>query len=129
MRELERVMLLRVVDSKWMDHIDDMDQMRQGIQLRAYGQRDPIVEYKFMSYDMFDELNHNIQLDTIKALFNIRMQVAPPEREQVAKATFTNKDDSAVSTPKKRKEPKVGRNEPCPCGSGKKYKDCCGKNA
>jgi preprotein translocase subunit SecA len=129
MRELERVMLLRVVDSKWMDHIDDMDQMRQGIQLRAYGQRDPIVEYKFMSYDMFDELNHNIQLDTIKALFNIRMQVAPPEREQVAKATFTNKDDSAVSTPKKRKEPKVGRNELCPCGSGKKYKDCCGKNA
>jgi preprotein translocase subunit SecA len=129
MRELERVMLLRVVDSKWMDHIDDMDQMRQGIQLRAYGQRDPIVEYKFMSYDMFDELNHNIQLDTIKALFNIRMQVAPPEREQVAKPTFTNKDDSAVSTPKKRKEPKVGRNELCPCGSGKKYKDCCGKNA
>ena len=129
MRELERVILLRVVDTKWMDHIDDMDQMRQGIQLRAYGQRDPIVEFKFISYDMFDELNTNIQLDTIRSLFNIRLQVAPPEREQVAKATFTNKDDSASSAPKRRKEPKIGRNEPCPCGSGKKYKDCCGRNA
>ena len=128
MRELERVILLRVVDTKWMDHIDDMDQMRQGIQLRAYGQRDPIVEFKFISYDMFDELNTNIQLDTIRSLFNIRLQVAPPEREQVAKATFTNKDDSASSGPKRRKEPKIGRNEPCPCGSGKKYKDCCGRN-
>ena len=128
MRELERVILLKVVDSKWMDHIDDMDQMRQGIQLRAYGQRDPIVEYKFISYDMFDELNKNIQLDTIKALFNIRFQAAPPEREQVAKPTATNKDDSASSAPKTRKQPKVGRNDPCPCGSGLKYKNCCGKN-
>ena len=129
MRELERVILLRVVDSKWMDHIDDMDQMRQGIRLRAYGQRDPIVEYKFLSYDMFDELNANIQLDTIRSLFNIRIQAAPPEREQVAKPTATNKDDSASSAPKRRKEPKIGRNDPCPCGSGRKYKDCCGKNA
>ena len=127
-RELERVILLKVVDSKWMDHIDDMDQMRQGIQLRAYGQRDPIVEYKFISYDMFDELNRNIQIDTLKALFNIRFQAAPPEREQVAKPTATNKDDSASSGPKTRKQPKVGRNDPCPCGSGLKYKNCCGKN-
>ena len=129
MRELERVILLRVVDSKWMDHIDDMDQMRQGIRLRAYGQRDPIVEYKFLSYDMFDELNTNIQLDTIRSLFNIRIQAAPPEREQVAKPTSTNKDDSSSSGPKRRKQPKIGRNDPCPCGSGRKYKDCCGKNA
>ena len=129
LREIERVILLKVVDSKWTEHIDDMDQMRQGIQLRAYGQRDPVVEFKFLSYDMFDELNTNIQLDTIKALFNIRIQAAPPEREQVAKATFTNRDESASSGPKVRKQPKIGRNAPCPCGSGKKYKDCCGKNA
>jgi len=126
-RELERVILLRVVDQKWMDHIDDMDQMRQGINLRAYGQRDPIVEYKFVSYDMFDELSANIQSETIRGLFHVRMAVQP-EREQVIKVTFTNKDESSVKTPKKRKEPKVGRNDLCPCGSGLKYKQCCGKD-
>ncbi len=129
MRELERVILLRVVDAKWMDHIDDMDQLRQGIRLRAYGQRDPIVEFKFIAGEMWDELNLNIQLETVRSLFNVRMQVAPPEREQVAKPTATNRDDSASSGPKVRKEPKIGRNAPCPCGSGKKYKDCCGRNA
>jgi len=126
-RELERVILLRVVDQKWMDHIDDMDQMRQGINLRAYGQRDPIVEYKFVSYDMFDELSANIQSETIRGLFHVRMALQP-EREQVIKVTFTNKDESSVKTPKKRKEPKVGRNDLCPCGSGLKYKQCCGKD-
>ncbi|MBR1445185.1 MAG: preprotein translocase subunit SecA, partial [Firmicutes bacterium] len=126
LRELERVILLRVVDSKWMDHIDDMDQMRQGISLRAYAQKDPIVEYKFVSYDMFDELSENIQKDTVRSLFSLRAAVQM-EREQVAKVTSTNKDDSVANTPKKRKEPKVGRNDPCPCGSGKKYKNCCGK--
>lgn len=128
-REIERVILLRVVDQKWMDHLDDMDQMRQGISLRAYAQRDPLVEYKFVSFDMFDELSANIQNDTIKGLFNVRM-ATQPEREQVVQVTFTNKDDSsAPAAPKTRKEPKVGRNDPCPCGSGKKYKQCCGREA
>lgn len=127
MRKFERFIMLRVVDQKWMDHIDDMDQMRQGISLRAYAQRDPLVEYKFISYDMFDELSANIQNETIRGLFNTRL-IRIPEIEQVVEVTFTNKDDSAASTPKKRKEPKVGRNDPCPCGSGKKYKQCCGKN-
>lgn len=128
LRELERVILLRVVDQKWVDHLDDMDQMRQGISLRALAQRDPIVEYKFLSYDMFDELNENIKRDTVKALFNIRKIETTMEREEVEKEVFTNKDTSMVSGPKKRKEAKVGRNEPCPCGSGKKYKQCCGQN-
>lgn len=127
-REVERVILLRVVDQKWTDHIDEMDQMRQGISLRAYAQRDPLVEYKFVSYDMFDELSKNIQIDTIRGLFNVRI-VTQPEREQVAKPVSTNLDATIVSGPKKRKEPKVGRNDPCPCGSGKKYKQCCGKDA
>ena len=126
-REVERVILLRVVDSKWMDHIDDMDQMRQGISLRSYGQRDPLVEYKFLSFDMFEEMSNNIQIETVRGLFHVRPAVQV-EREQVAKPTITNRDESGVSTPKKRKEPKVGRNDPCPCGSGKKYKNCCGRN-
>lgn len=126
-REIERVILLRVVDQKWMDHIDDMDQMRQGIMLRAYAQRDPLIEYKFVSYDMFDELSANIQTETIRGLFNVRIAVQP-EREQVAKPISTNMDASIVTGPKKRKEPKVGRNDLCPCGSGKKYKQCCGKD-
>ena len=129
MRELERVVTLRVVDTKWMAHIDDMDQMRQGIMLRALAQRDPLIEYQFVSYDMFEELSNNIQNDIVKTLFHIRI-VTPEqslEREQVAKPTSTNKDESAGGNTKVRKEPKVGRNDPCPCGSGKKYKQCCGR--
>ena len=125
MRELERIILLRVVDQKWMDHIDDMDQMRQGVGLRAYAQKDPLVEYKTLSFDMFDELSYNIQTETVRGLFNVRIAVQP-EREQVAKEMFTNKDDSLTKEPKRRKEAKVGRNDQCPCGSGKKYKQCCG---
>jgi len=126
MREIERVIMLRVIDQKWMDHIDDMDQMRQGISLRAYAQRDPLLEYKFISYDMFEELSQNIQTDTIKALFRVRVAVQP-ERQRVAKEMFTNKDESATKAPIKRKEAKVGRNDPCSCGSGQKYKHCCGR--
>lgn len=128
MREIERVIMLRVIDQKWMDHIDDMDQMRQGIGLRAYGQRDPLVEYKFIGFDMFEEMTQNIQTDTVRALYNVRV-AHEPEREQVAQPTSTNKDDSSVKQPVKRKEDKIGRNDPCPCGSGKKYKYCHGKNA
>lgn len=129
MRELERVVTLKVVDTKWMAHIDDMDQMRQGIMLRALAQRDPLIEYQFVSYDMFEELSNNIQNDIVKTLFHIRI-VTPEqslEREQVAQPTSTNKDESAGGTTRVRKEPKVGRNDPCPCGSGKKYKQCCGR--
>ncbi|MDO4300821.1 MAG: preprotein translocase subunit SecA [Clostridia bacterium] len=129
MRELERVVTLKVVDTKWMAHIDDMDQMRQGIMLRALAQRDPLLEYQFVSYDMFEELSNNIQNDIVKTLFHIRI-VAPEqgvEREQVAQPTSTNKDESAGGNTKVRKEPKIGRNDPCPCGSGKKYKQCCGR--
>ena len=129
MRELERVITLRVVDTKWMAHIDDMDQMRQGIMLRALAQRDPLIEYQFVSYDMFEELSNNIQNDIVKTLFHI--QIVTPEqsleREQVAQPTSTNMDESAGGNTKVRKEPKVGRNDPCPCGSGKKYKQCCGR--
>ena len=129
MRELERVITLKVVDTKWMAHIDDMDQMRQGIMLRALAQRDPLIEYQFVSYDMFEELSNNIQNDIVKTLFHI--QIVTPEqsleREQVAQPTSTNMDESAGGNTKVRKEPKVGRNDPCPCGSGKKYKQCCGR--
>lgn len=128
MRELERVILLRVIDQKWMDHIDDMDQMRQGIGLHAYAQRDPLIEYKFTAYDMFEELSNHIQEDTLKMLYRVRIQTEV-KREEVQQPMFTNKDDSAVKQPKKRAEEKVGRNDPCPCGSGKKYKQCCGRNA
>jgi len=128
MREIERVVLLRVIDQRWMDHIDDMDQMRQGVGLRAYAQKDPLVEYKFLSYDMFDELGNNIQLGTVRGLFNVRPAVQI-ERVQVAKDMSTNMDTSMVKEPKKRKEAKVGRNDPCPCGSGKKYKMCHGMAA
>jgi len=128
MREVERIIMLRVIDQKWTDHIDDMDQMRQGISLRAYAQRDPVIEYKFLSFDMFEELSHNIQNDTIKSLFNVRVAMEPQKREQVSKEMFTNADISQKSAPKKRSTKKVGRNDPCPCGSGKKYKQCCGRN-
>jgi len=129
MREIERVILLRVIDQKWMDHIDNMDQMRQGIGLRAYGQRDPLVEYQFAGYDMFEEMSANIQEDTVRALYHVKIAYKP-ERERVAEPTSTNRgEESSVKTPYKRKEEKVGRNDPCPCGSGKKYKHCCGRNA
>ena len=127
-RELERVILLKVIDRKWMDHIDDMDQLRQGIGLQAYGQRDPLVEYKMSGYDMFEEMINSIQEDTVRLLFHVRVE-QKVEREQVAKVTGTNKDDTGVREPKKRAEKKVYPNDPCPCGSGKKYKQCCGRFA
>lgn len=126
LREVERVILLKVIDAKWMEHIDDMDQLRQGIGLQAYGQRDPLVEYKMTGYDMFGQMTAAIARDTVRMLFNIRIE-QKVEREQVAKVTGTNKDDSAVRAPKKREEKKVYPNDPCPCGSGKKYKQCCGR--
>ncbi len=125
-REVERVFLLKVIDARWMAHIDDMDQLRQGIGLQAYGQRDPIVEYKMVGYEMFGEMTRGITEDTIGMLFHVRIE-RKVEREQVAKVTGTNKDDSAVKEPKKRTEKKVYPNDPCPCGSGKKYKQCCGR--
>ncbi len=127
-RELERVILLKVIDRKWMDHIDDMEQLRQGIGLQAYGQRDPLVEYKMSGYDMFDEMTQNIREETIRLLFHVKVE-QKVEREQVAKVTGTNKDDSAAKTPTKRSNTKVYPNDPCPCGSGKKYKQCCGRKA
>ena len=127
-RELERVILLKVIDRKWMDHIDDMEQLRQGIGLQAYGQRDPLVEYKMSGYDMFDEMTQNIREETIRLLFHVKVE-QKVEREQVAKVTGTNKDDSAAKTPTKRSNAKVYPNDPCPCGSGKKYKQCCGRKA
>ncbi len=127
-RELERVILLKVIDRKWMDHIDDMDQLREGIGLQAYGQRDPKVEYKMAAYEMFDAMTASIQQDTLRLLYHVRVE-QKVEREQVAKVTGTNKDDSGPRKPKKRKEIKVYPNDPCPCGSGKKYKQCCGRKS
>ncbi len=125
-RELERVILLKVIDQKWMDHIDDMDQLRQGIGLQAYGQRDPKVEYKMAAYDMFNEMIASIQQDTVRLLYHVRIE-QKVEREQVAKVTGTNKDDSVMKKPAQRAEKKIYPNDPCPCGSGKKYKQCCGR--
>ncbi len=125
-REIERVILLKVIDRKWMDHIDDMDQLRQGIGLQAYGQRDPLVEYKLSGYEMFDEMTKNIKEDTVRLLFHVHIQ-EKVEREQVAKVTGTNKDDSVAKAPVKKMEAKVYPNDPCPCGSGKKYKNCHGR--
>ncbi|MDE7367554.1 MAG: preprotein translocase subunit SecA [Lachnospiraceae bacterium] len=125
-RELERVILLKVIDRKWMDHIDDMAQLRQGIGLQAYGQKDPVIEYKYAGYDMFQEMTNAIKEDTARLLLHVRVE-QKIEREQVAKATGTNKDDTATKGPVKRKEAKIGRNDPCPCGSGLKYKMCCGR--
>ena len=122
-RELERVVLLKVIDRKWMDHIDDMDQLRQGIGLQSYGQKDPLVEYKMAGFDMFDDMTASIQEDTIRLLYHVKIE-EKVEREQVAKVTGTNKDDSATNTPKKRTSEKIYPNDPCPCGSGKKYKGC-----
>ena len=125
-RELERVVLLKIIDRKWMDHIDDMEQLRQGIGLQAYGQRDPYVEYKMAGYDMFNAMMANIREDTVKLLLHARIE-QPAEREQVAKVTGTNKDETAAKAPKRRPDAKVYPNDPCPCGSGKKYKQCCGR--
>ena len=127
-RELERVVLLKVIDRKWMDHIDDMEQLRQGVGLQAYGQRDPLVEYKMSGYEMFDEMTQNIREETVRLLFHIKIE-QKVEREQQAKITGTNKDDSLSKGPVKRENAKVYPNDPCPCGSGKKYKNCCGRKA
>jgi preprotein translocase subunit SecA len=125
LREVERVVLLRVIDRKWMDHIDDMDQLRKGIGLQAYGQRDPKTEYKFSGFEMFDSMINSITEDTVKALMHVRIE-QKVEREEVAKVTGTNRDDSAPKAPVKRSTKKVQPNDLCPCGSGKKYKHCCG---
>ena len=128
MREAERVVLLKTIDRKWMDHIDDMDQLRQGIGLQAYAQRDPLNEYKMAGYDMFNEMMASIREDTVKMMFRVKVE-KPEEREQVAKVTGTNKDDSGVKAPVRRNAPKILPNDPCPCGSGKKYQQCCGRFA
>ncbi len=125
-RELERIAILKVIDSHWMNHIDDMEQLREGIGLVAYGQRDPRIEYKMAAYDMFNEMSDSIQADTIRIMYNVRNE-QKVEREQVAKATGTNKDDSGPRKPVERKEKKIYPNDPCPCGSGKKYKQCHGR--
>ena len=125
-RELERVILLKVIDRKWMSHIDDMEQIRQGAGLQVYAQRDPLIEYKLTGYSMFDEMTQNIKDDTVRLLMHVRVE-EKIEREQVAKVTGTNKDDSVAKAPVKRAEAKVYPNDPCPCGSGKKYKQCCGR--
>ena len=125
-RELERVVLLKVIDEKWMNHIDDMEQLRQGIGLQAYGQRDPKIEYKMIAYDMFNEMTGGIQQDTIRLMYHVRIQ-EPVEREQVAQVTGTNRDDGGTKKTKQRKDKKIYPNDPCPCGSGLKYKQCCGR--
>ena len=126
LRELERVILLKAIDQRWMGHIDDMDHLRQGIGLQAYGQRDPKVEYKMAAYDMFDSMTSAIQEDTLRLLYHVKIE-QKVEREEVAKVTGTNKDDSGPKKPKQRADAKVYPNDPCPCGSGKKYKQCCGR--
>ena len=127
MREIERVILLKTIDRKWTDHIDDMDNLRQGIGLRSLGQRDPVVEYKFAGYDMFNEMTAAIREETVRLLYRIKVE-QKIEREEVNKVTGTNKDDTASKGPVKKAK-KIGRNDLCPCGSGLKYKNCCGKNA
>jgi preprotein translocase subunit SecA len=126
MREIERVVLLKVIDKKWMAHIDDMVQLRQGISLQSYGSKDPLVEYKFAGYDMFNEMTASIREDTVRMILHVKIE-QKVEREEVAKVTGTNRDESAKRGPVKRESAKIGRNDPCPCGSGKKYKMCCGK--
>ena len=128
-REIERVCLLRAIDTNWMNHIDDMDQLRQGIGLNAYGQKDPLVEYKMQGYDMFDNMIARIQEDTVRLVTHVKIEQKTEKREQVAKVTGTNRDESTAKAPVKREEKKIQRNDPCPCGSGLKYKNCCGRNA
>ena len=125
-REAERVVLLNVIDRHWMNHIDDMDQLRQGIGLQSYGQRDPVQEYKFQGYEMFENMINSISEDTIRLLMNLRVE-QKVERKEVAKITGTNKDDTVANAPIRRATKKVQPNDPCPCGSGKKYKFCCMK--
>ena len=126
LREVERVFLLRTIDAKWMAHIDDMDQLRQGIGLQAYGQKNPLIEYKMYGYQMFGEMTNSITVDTVRLLFHVKVE-QKVEREEVAKVTGTNKDNSTAKAPKTRSEKKIYPNDPCPCGSGKKYKQCCGR--
>jgi preprotein translocase subunit SecA len=128
LREIERVILLKSIDRKWMDHIDDMDQLRQGIGLQAYGNRQPVVEYKFQGFEMFESMTASIQEETVRALMHVRVE-QKVEREQVAKVTGTNKDDSLANAPVKREGKKIMPNDPCQCGSGRKHKHCCGRNA
>ena len=126
-REIERVVLLKVIDNKWMSHLDDMDALREGIGLQAYGQRDPVVEYKMQGYELYEAMMAAIQEETVRILFHIRVE-QKIERESAAKVTGTNKDATPIA-PKKRDEQKIYPNDPCPCGSGKKYKQCCGRFA
>jgi preprotein translocase subunit SecA len=128
MRELERFIMLKVVDQKWMDHIDAMDQLREGIGLRAYGQRDPVIEYKIEGYDMFQEMIKNIQEDTLRYLFRVQVKAAPQMQQRAYNVSYSHGGSEEKRQPI-RKEKKIGRNDPCPCGSGKKYKKCCGRNA
>ena len=125
-REIERVVLLKVIDNKWMSHIDDMDQLRQGIGLQAYGRRDPLVEYKMSAYEMFDGMTAAVKEDTVRILFHVRVE-QKVEREPAAKVTGTNRDDSSAKAPIRKEVQKIYPNDPCPCGSGKKYKQCCGR--
>ncbi|MBO7335935.1 MAG: SEC-C domain-containing protein, partial [Lachnospiraceae bacterium] len=125
-REVERVILLRAIDRKWMNHIDDMEQLKQGIGLQAYGQKNPVQEYKMQGYDMFDDMEAAIAEETVQVLMHIKVE-QKVEREEVAKITGTNRDDTAVKGPVKRATKKIMPNDPCPCGSGKKYKFCCGR--
>ena len=129
MREIERVIILRVVDTKWMDHIDDMDHLKQGIGLRAYKQQDPTQAYQMEGSAMFDEMINNIKIDTVRYLFHVKVDAEKPQRERVAKETGASHGGDSQEVKKKpvKKEPKVGRNDLCPCGSGKKYKSCCGR--
>ena len=127
LREIERIILLKVIDRKWMDHIDDMDQLREGIGLQAYGQRDPVVEYRMAGFEMFNEMTKAIQEETTGALFHVQVE-QKIEKEEAPKITGTNKDAEVEKKPYVRKGAKIGRNDPCPCGSGKKYKNCCGRN-
>jgi len=130
MREIERIIMMQCVDRRWMDHIDDMDQMRQGIGLRSFAQRDPLVEYKFISYDMFEEMSNGIQLDTVRALFNVKIaEEQKLEMQQIVKKedmSTNSSEGAAAKKPARRVEDKIGPNSPCPCGSGNKYKRCCG---
>ena len=128
LREIERVILLKVIDRKWMDHIDDMDQLRQGIGLQSLGQKDPLLEYKFQGFDMFEAMTDAIRVDTVRALMHVKIE-QKVEREEVAKVTGTNKDETAKKGPVKRAGKKIQPNDPCPCGSGRKYKQCCGRKA
>ena len=127
LRELERVILLKIVDIKWMAHIDDMEELKRGIGLRSYGQKNPVVEYRFEGFEMFDAMVESIREETIRLLFTIQLKPneQAPKREQVMKPEDTGSDGTVTNSPRRVKG-KVGRNDPCPCGSGKKYKKCCG---